>query len=80
MMSVAEFERLINLFIHREDPDALSFQALDEAMREQLAPVMITGTGVTDSNDERSILKLEDWNEGLFSTTLEAERDDDQRS
>ena len=34
-----EFDQLINRFIEREDPDAISFEALDEAARQQLDEV-----------------------------------------
>ncbi len=48
-IEVAEFNQLIAQFIEREDPNAISFEALDEAARQQLeevttAHVELTGT------------------------------------
>jgi hypothetical protein len=48
-IEVAEFDQLIDRFIEREDPNAISFEALDEAARQQLdevttAHVELTGT------------------------------------
>jgi len=48
-IEVAEFNQLVNQFIEREDPNAISFEALDEAVRRQLdevttAHVELTGT------------------------------------
>jgi len=48
-MEVEEFDRLIDQFVDREDPNAVSFAALDEAARRQLAEVAtaqieLTGT------------------------------------
>ena len=48
-IEVAEFDQLIAQFIEREDPNAISFEALDEAARQQLekvttAQVELTGT------------------------------------
>ena len=36
-IKVSEFDRLVDQFIEREDPNAVSLQALDEAARQQLA-------------------------------------------
>ena len=38
-IEAAEFNRLVNQFIEREDPNAISFEALDEAARQQLDEV-----------------------------------------
>jgi hypothetical protein len=49
-VNATEFEALVDQYIHREDPDALSMQALDEAARLHLAEVTTTrveGTGRT---------------------------------
>ncbi len=48
-IEAAEFNQLVNQFIEREDPNAISFEALDEAARQQLdevttAHVELTGT------------------------------------
>ena len=48
-IEVAEFNQLVSQFIEREDPNAISFEALDEAVRRQLdevttARVELTGT------------------------------------
>ena len=41
-MEAAEFDRLVDQFIEREDPNALSLKALDEAARQQLGEVTAT--------------------------------------
>jgi hypothetical protein len=49
-VNATEFEALVDQYIHREDPDALSMQALDEAARLQLAEATtpcVEGTGRT---------------------------------
>ncbi len=48
-IEVAEFDQLVSQFIEREYPNAISFEALDEAVRLQLdevttARVELTGT------------------------------------
>lgn len=55
-VSADEFEASINQFIHREDPDALSLQALDEAARQQLAAVTTTRVEVTGRIQEGRII------------------------
>jgi hypothetical protein len=42
-----EFEQLIEQFIEREDPNAISFDALDEAARQQLKEVTTTHVELT---------------------------------
>ena len=39
-LDVEEFDRLMEQYIDREDPDAMSFEALDEAARLQLTEVV----------------------------------------
>lgn len=39
-LDAEEFDRLMEQYIDREDPDAMSFEALDEAVRLQLAEVV----------------------------------------
>lgn len=46
-INAAEFEALVDHFIHREDPDALCMQALDEVVRLQLAEVTTTRIEIT---------------------------------
>lgn len=46
-VNAEEFEAVVNQFIHREDPDALSLQALDEVARQQWAEVTTTRIEVT---------------------------------
>lgn len=41
-LSVEEYSRLIDEFIEREDPDTMSFEALDQAARLQLAEMKTT--------------------------------------
>jgi hypothetical protein len=43
-LKVEEYDLLIDEFIEREDPDAMSFEALDQAARLQLAEVKTTQT------------------------------------
>ena len=38
-IEAAEFNQLVNQFIERKDPNAISFEALDEAARQQLGEV-----------------------------------------
>jgi hypothetical protein len=47
-VNATEFEALVDQYIHREDPDALSMQALDEAARLHLAEVTTTRVEGTD--------------------------------
>ncbi|MBU0491433.1 MAG: hypothetical protein KKA73_20480 [Chloroflexi bacterium] len=52
-IQVNEFDHLVDRFIEREDPNALSFQALDEAARQQLdevTAVRVELTGVVQDN------------------------------
>ena len=46
-IEAAEFDRLVNQFIERKDPNAISFQALDEAARERLDEVTTTRVELT---------------------------------
>jgi len=41
-IEVAEFNQLLNRFIEREAPDAISFDALDEAVHQRLGEVTTT--------------------------------------
>jgi hypothetical protein len=41
-LEVEEFDRLMEEFIDRKDPDAMSFEALDQSARLQLAEVTTT--------------------------------------
>lgn len=46
-IEAAEFDRLVNQFIERKDPNAISLQALDEAARERLSEVTTTRVELT---------------------------------
>ena len=46
-IEAAEFDRLVNQFVERQDPNAISFQALDEAARERLDEVTTTRVELT---------------------------------
>ncbi len=46
-IEATEFDRLVNQFVKREDPNAISFQALDEAARERLGEVTTTRVELT---------------------------------
>jgi hypothetical protein len=46
-LEVGEFDRLMEQFIDREDPDAMSAEALDQAIRLQLAEVTTTQVELT---------------------------------
>lgn len=48
-IGVDEFNQLIQQFIAREDPNAISLDALDEAAREQLAEISTTHVELTGS-------------------------------
>lgn len=46
-LEVEEFDRLMEQYIDREDPDAMSFEALDRAARLQLAEVTTSQVELT---------------------------------
>ncbi len=46
-LEAKEFDRLMGQFIEREDPNAISFAALDEATRQQLEQVTTTQVELT---------------------------------
>ena len=46
-IEITEFNQLINRFIERDAPDAISFNALDEAARQQLDEVTATQVELT---------------------------------
>lgn len=54
-MKQEEFDQLIGQFIEREDPNAISIEALDEAARQQLEEVTTTRVEVTGTIREGQI-------------------------
>ena len=46
-IEVTEFDQLIDQFIEREDPNAISFEALDKAVRQQLDKVTTASVELT---------------------------------
>jgi len=46
-LEAEEFDRLMEQYIDREDPDAMSFEALDEVARLQLAEVVTSQVEIT---------------------------------
>ena len=55
-ISVDEFNQLIQQFIAHEDPNAISLDALDEAMRQQLAEMSTTHIELTGSVQDGRIV------------------------
>lgn len=54
-IEAAEFDQLMEQFIEREDPNAMSVEALDEAMRQQLEQITTTRVELTGTIREGQI-------------------------
>ena len=54
-IEVAEFNQLIEQFVEREDPNAISAEALDQAARQQLERVATTRVELTGTIREGQI-------------------------
>ncbi len=54
-IEVTEFDQLIEQFIEREDPNAMSAEALDQAARQQLERVATTRVELTGTIHEGQI-------------------------